>query len=105
MFHANGPGALQISAQRKNGVVTDDDLRGLAAEHIANGAKTVSVMLGDFCGFTFSYVFDNDYWRHWLLKSAWLALIVSYNCPFEARGTEDNAVELILRSLKESSTE
>jgi hypothetical protein len=102
MFHANGPGALQITAQRKNGLVTADDLRDLAADHIANGAKPVDVQLGDFCGFTFSYGFESDYWRHWLLKAGSLALIVSYNCPLDERGAEDKVVQLILSSLRNS---
>jgi hypothetical protein len=102
MFHANGPGALQITAQRKNGLVTADDLRDLAADHIANGAKPVDVQLGDFCGFTFSYGFESDYWRHWLLKAGSLALIVSYNCPLDERGAEDRVVQLILSSLRNS---
>jgi hypothetical protein len=95
-----GPGALQISAARKDSEVTDDDLRDFAREHLENGAKTKAVTTGDFCGFTFQYRDDENYWRQWFVRHGPFAVFVTYNCPVAAYGEESATVESIVTSLR-----
>jgi hypothetical protein len=95
-----GPGALQVSAARKDGEVTDDDLNDFASEHLGNGAKTKPVTLGDFTGFTFQYRDDENYWRQWFVRRGPLAVFLTYNCPVASYAEESAAVEAIITTLK-----
>ena len=95
-----GPGALQISASRKDGDVTDEDLRDFARDHLENGAQTEAVTVGDFSGFTFQYRDDENYWRQWFVRHGPLALFVTYNCPVASYGEEGASVDHIVASLR-----
>jgi hypothetical protein len=100
MYDPSGVGALQISSARKDGEVTDEDLLSFAEEHIEAGAKTKDVRLDDFSGITFSYAFDNQFWRQWFMKSNSLALFITYNCELAHKDIEYEIVDQIINSLK-----
>lgn len=95
-----GVGALQVSAAHKDGFVTDGDLREFANNHLEAGAKAKSLKVGDFEGFLFSYRDDENTWRQWFLRCDATAVFVTYNCPSESKGEEDEIVDSILGSLK-----
>ena len=95
----NGRGCLQISAAKKDGEVVDADLREFAAEDLESGAKTWDIQLGEFVGFSFHFGDGELYWQHWYVGCGSVAVFVTYNCDLEARGTEDDAVDEMLRSL------
>lgn len=93
-------GALQISSSRKDGRVTDEDLRDFASELLANGAKTKTVHAGQFTGFTLTFGDEKTYWRQWFLRRDSLAVFVTYNCPIEHMHQEDASVHAIVESLR-----
>lgn len=95
-----GVGSLQISAARKAGLVTDDDLRDFANDHLRAGAKTKDLQLGDFSGFVLRYRDEENYWRQWFLRCGATAVFVAYNCPLESEGEEDEIVDSVLGTLR-----
>lgn len=95
-----GVGALQISAAHKEGLVTDEELREFAGDHLSAGATTKNLRLGDFEGFTFRYRDGDRNCRQWFLRCAATAVFVTYNCPLESKGEEDEMVDSILGSLR-----
>lgn len=100
LYHPDGVGALQISAAFKYFLVTDEDLRDFASEHLQAGAKIRELTCGEFAGFTLAFGVDDAYWRHWYLRRDNQMLFVTYNCPRDDRGTEDEPVSQILASLR-----
>ena len=101
----DGLGALQISAARKNTSVTDEDLAGLAADHLDADARTRPVTLGDFSGIAIRYGADRIQWRQWFLRPGPVALFVTYNCAEADRGIEDADVDRMLGSLRARSND
>lgn len=95
-----GVGAVQISAARKEGLVTDEDLRDFAKDHLSAGAKTKELKLGDFEGFVLGYRDDANNWRQWFLRYGATAVFVTYNCPLESQGEEDEIVDSLLSTLR-----
>lgn len=95
-----GVGAPQVSAVHKEGFITEEDLREFADNHLEAGAKTKSVKWGGFEGFLFSYRDDENTWCQWFLRCAATAVFVTYNCPLESKGENDEIVDSILGSLK-----
>ena len=91
--------ALQISAARKSGDVTDGDLREFADDHLTRGATTRGVEVGDFEGFVFAYRDESAHWRQWFLRRGNLAIFVTYNCPPKFKGHEDCVVDTVLAKL------
>ena len=102
--HPDGLGALQISAARKNTMVTDDDLAEFAADHLDAGAKAIPITLGDFSGLAIPYGVDGTHWRQWFLRHGPVALLVTYNCAEADRGIEDADVDRMLASLRGRSS-
>lgn len=97
---AAGLGVLQISAASKNGVITDEDLRDLAEDHLAAGATAVPVRAGDFIGFSLRYHDNTQGTRQWYLRCADAAVFVTYSCAIEVAGEEDELVDSILETLQ-----
>ncbi len=95
-----GPGALQISAARKDGEVTDADLNDFAKDHLSNGAKAKPIAAGDFVGFDFQYRDDERYWRQWFVRRGSVAVFLTYNCPLAWYAEESASVESIVTSLR-----
>ncbi|OEY67522.1 hypothetical protein [Marinobacter sp. X15-166B] len=80
VFHSEGIGALQISSYSKDGAVTDEDLKGLAQEHLEAGAKLIDVEAGDFKGFTLAFGVKGEFWQLWYVANGPRALFMTYNC-------------------------
>ncbi len=100
LYDPDGVGALNLSGMVTDAEVTDADLREFAAEHLEAGAKIREVELGDFTGFTLNYREGDEYWQEWFLRSGPIALFVTYNCEYDDKGVEDEALEEILNSLR-----
>lgn len=103
IFRDGGFGALQISAAKKAGSVTDSDLREFAAEHLDAGVAAASVSFGDFAGFSLAFSAGDQDWTHWYLRSGSVMLFVTYCCEHTDLGSEDEEVARILRSLRTRS--
>ena len=100
LYHPEGPGTLQISLVQHTEPVTDDDLEAMAAEHIEAGAETEDVVFGPFVGFGFSYAVEDEYLCEWYLRSDFLMLFVTYSCPLEQEGEEDDIIDFMLETLR-----
>lgn len=94
-------GKLQLSSARKEkGLVTDEDLREFAQDHIEAGAKLGSAEFGPFSGFYISYSTEDTYWREWWLRSGTVIVYVTYRVELDAKGTENVATGEVLSTLK-----
>ncbi|RBP68443.1 hypothetical protein [Marinobacter nauticus] len=99
VFHPEGVGALEISCYFKEGTVTEEDLRGLAQEHIEAGAKLTEASAGDFKGFTLAFGSDNEFWQLWYVASGPTALFITYNCQAVDRDAEIESIKSMVSSL------
>ncbi len=94
-------GVLQITAARNpEGVVTDQDLKDFAEEHIAGEKSLVRVIYESFLGFSINYTKGQLFWREWWLRSGNLMIYATYNVKSGKENIEKNALEYILRSLR-----
>jgi hypothetical protein len=101
-FSAKPPlGVLQISAARKDtGIVSDDDLRDFAEDHIGRpGVRIEPAGLGLFFGFTAGHREDGLFWRKWWVRSGHLMVFITYNVNQDYEATEELVVSKILSSL------
>lgn len=92
-------GALQISAAFKESNVSHEDLLDLASDHINAGARPIEIAAGTFEGITFCYGDGESHWQQWFLRDGCQALFVTYNCPGDSRGVEDEVVNKALKTL------
>lgn len=92
-------GALQISAAFKESDVSHEDLLDFASDHIDAGARPVEFAAGTFEGITFCYGDGESHWQRWYLRDGRQMLLVTYNCPVELRGAEDDVVVKALKTL------
>ncbi|MBY6222762.1 hypothetical protein [Marinobacter nauticus] len=99
VFHPEGVGALEISSYSKEGMVTEEDLRGLAQEHIEAGAKLTETSAGDFKGFTLAFGSDSEFWQLWYVASGPTALFITYNCQAVDRDAEIESIKSMVSSL------
>jgi hypothetical protein len=101
-FQADPPlGALQISAARRDaGLVTDDDIKELAAEQISRGQKLWRAECGPFSGFCTEHSNAGSFWKEWWLRSGDLLVYVTYNVMGGKELLEKQDVESMLASLK-----
>ncbi|MBM3496803.1 MAG: hypothetical protein FJX72_21150 [Armatimonadetes bacterium] len=95
----NGVGALQVSAARKDGPVSDDDLRDFAKD-VPQEAVGVPVQHGAFTGLEYRFVREGQAWIQWFLRSDSTVVFVTYNCDASNRGLDDKDVLDMLASLK-----
>ena len=86
--------AVQVSAHRKDGDVTDDDLRDFAGN-----ALLKPIALPHFTGFESASTEGRLFTRKLWLRAGALMILVTYISPLAARGREDSFVEEMLRSL------
>lgn len=94
-------GVLQVSAARKDAdLVTDDDLRDFAQDHVRTYGDLSPVAIGEWCGFYLKFSTDEYYWREWWLRNKNLLVYVTYNIDLAKKGCEDQEVDKILLSLK-----
>lgn len=99
-YNPDGPGVVQISALKQSQPVTTADLNEFAREHIDSGAKMQKVTAGSFNGITIDYDVDKMYWREWYLMCDNVFLFITYHCPIENEGSEDDVVDSILDTLQ-----
>jgi hypothetical protein len=93
-------GALQFSTYRKDGLVTDDDVREAAEKDSEHGATLKMIILGDFSGIEICFEDQETWWRHWHLRSNDIMLFVTYNCRVASAGAEDTVVDALLANLR-----
>lgn len=99
LYHPEGAGALRVSAARKDDPVTDEDLRGFAAQHPEEGASVEAAECGEFRGYRYEIEGESVLVRQWFLRADTLALFLTYNCSLEHAGEEDEALETMLDTL------
>jgi hypothetical protein len=99
LYHPEGPGTLQVSATRQEDMITGDDLREMAADHLEAGAEPEEVALGDFDGFVLCYDTEGEYWCEWYLKAEDRMLFITYACALEYEGEEEDVIEAVLDTL------
>lgn len=99
LFHPDSSGALVLSATNEEEDISDDYLEELLSEHIDAGADIEDVEYSDFSGVTCCYDDAEEYWCEWYLRAGPILLFITYNCPIEDEGNEDDLIESILESL------
>ncbi|WP_348680733.1 hypothetical protein, partial [Marinobacter nauticus] len=92
-------GIIEPLHYSKEGMVTEEDLRGLAQEHIEAGAKLTETSAGDFKGFTLAFGSDNEFWQLWYVASGPTALFITYNCQAVDRDAEIESIKSMVSSL------
>lgn len=97
----NGVGTLEVSCFCKDdAVTTEEELLDLAADTLAAGARRMDVNLGDMHGLMLSYIDDGLAWREWYLAAGNCVFFVTYDCPEDEEGVEDEELAAIIGSLK-----
>lgn len=97
----DGVGTLEISCFCKEDVATtEEELLELAADTIASGARRMDVHLGDMSGLLFFYVEEGMAWKEWYLAAGNCVFFITYDCPEELEGAEDEELAEIIGSLK-----
>lgn len=100
-FRAEPPrGVLHVSAARKDGPVTDEDVAEFARDRLGEDAELRPASLGHFRGGHARYEADGECWREWWVYRGSLMLYATYTVDLPLRGTEDGAVDGMLASLR-----
>lgn len=102
IYSPDGPGEIQVSRVEHEADLSVEDLKAIAAEDIQGGAKVHEVEMGDYIGIVFDYDVDDEYWCEWYLANGSQMLFITYTCPEDEEGRENDDVELILGTLKPS---
>lgn len=102
IYSPDGPGEIQVSRVEHEADLSVEDLKAIAAEDIQGGAKIHEVEMGDYVGIVFDYDVDDEYWCEWYLANGSQMLFITYTCPEDEEGRENDDVELILGTLKPS---
>lgn len=100
LYQKEGVGELHISANLFDTAVPDSTLLAMVEEHTDAGADAEEVDLGEFDGVFLDYESKGEFWREWYLRSGSLLLFVSYVCALQHEGEEDDVVEMMLESLR-----
>ena len=74
-------------------------MRALARENAEQGVEWHAVSLGDFAGFTASYLDEDTALREWYVAHGQQLLFITYSCDEENRGMDDAAVDQLLDTL------
>ncbi len=97
----NGVGTLEISCFCKEDCATTrEELLDLAADTIASGARRMDVNLAGMDGLLFFYTEDGMAWKEWYLAAGNCTFFITYDCPEELEGAEDDELVEIIESLK-----
>lgn len=102
IYSPDGPGEIQVSRVDHEADLSVEDLKAIAAEDIQGGAKVHEVEMGDYVGIVFDYDVDDEYWCEWYLANGSQMLFITYTCPEDEEGRENDDIELILGTLKPS---
>lgn len=103
-FDPDSNGTLMISTLVEDEPISDEFLEEMLEVHHNADAELYDVEYGPFAGVTCCYANDEEYWCEWYLVTDNLMLYVTYNCPLEEEGMEDDLIESILESLAEVRT-
>lgn len=93
-------GTLQVSCLCKDEPVTEEDLLTLAEEIISAGKRHYPVAMGGMSGIMFRYYSGEEAWREWYLRSGHCMFFITYDCPREAEGIEDEEVAEVIQSIR-----
>jgi hypothetical protein len=97
----NGVGTLEISCFcKEDGSTTAEELLDLAADTIASGARRMDINLGGMDGLLFFYTEEGMAWKEWYLAAGSCIFFITYDCPEELEGAEDDELVEIIASLK-----
>lgn len=97
----DGIGTLEISCFCKDdGTTTMEELLDLAADTMASGARRMEVDLGGMQGLLFFYRDEGMAWKEWYLAAGNCTFFITYDCPEELEGAEDEELAEIIASLK-----
>ena len=93
-------GLLEVSALiRDDRDFIDEDLQELSDEQLGPDAPLVPIECGAFSGFGTAFDSEDTAWKVFLLRAGMQMLFVTYHCPLDADGTEDEQVDLIMETL------
>lgn len=93
-------GCIEISTLcRDAGEFSSAEVRALARENAEQGLDWEAVSLGDFAGFTASYLDDGAALREWYVAHGQQLLFITYSCDEENGGMDDAAVDQLLDTL------
>lgn len=97
----NGIGTLEITCFCKDdGPVEPQELLDLAADTIEAGARRMDVTMGDKKGLLFFYTEEETAWKEWYLAADNCVFFITYDCPEELEGAEDDELVEIIESLQ-----
>ena len=99
LYDPDSSGTLVLSASNEEEDISDDYLEELLSEHIDAGADIEDVEYNDFSGVSCCYDDAEEYWCEWYLRAGPILLFITYNCPIEDEGNEEDVIESILESL------
>lgn len=92
-------GALVISSFREDEPINDDYLEDMLEDHLDADAQLYDENCGDFSGVSCCYDDEQEYWCEWYVFTENVMLFVTYNCPLEHAGEEDDVIDSMLESL------
>jgi len=104
-FHPDSSGTMTLSTIKEQEDIADEYIEDLAAEHLDAGAELFDVEFDSFTGVTCCYDDDQEYWCEWYLRSGPVLLFITYSCPLEEEGAEEDVIESILESLSSRTSE
>ncbi len=97
----DGIGTLEISCFCKDdGPATQDELRDLAADTLQAGARQMETQMGDKQGLLLFFTEDGVAWKEWYLAVGHCVFFVTYDCPEDLEGVEDDELAEIIASLR-----
>jgi len=97
----DGIGMLEISCLCKDeGETTQEELLDLAADSIASGARRMDVNLGGMHGLLFSSTDEGMAWKEWYLAAGNCVFLITYDCPEDMEGAEDEELAEVIASLR-----
>lgn len=97
----DGIGTLEVSCFcKEDGPVTQEELRDLAADTLASGARPMDTQMGDKKGLLLFYNEEGVAWKEWYLAAGNCAFFATYDCPEELEGAEDDELVEIIASLR-----
>ena len=100
LFDPASNGTLMVSSTRETYDISDEYLEDLLDQHLDPDAELYELELGNFDGVMCCYESEGEYWCEWFLRCNDVMLYVTYNCPLDDEGSEDDVVESILESIQ-----
>lgn len=96
----DGVGDIVITTlEKKQGSVSDQELREFAKDVEKTYGKSLSVALDKLEGYYYSYREEDDALREWYLRYGSLLVLITYSCDQSNAGMDDSAVDDILSTL------